>query len=772
MESKQKRDSLFVCLFLVVATLAVYLQVTGFDFVNYDDPEYVSENPRIQQGFSGETIRWAFTTLNSGNWHPLTWLSHVLDWEIFGANAGGHHFSSVLIHIASTLLLFFSLRLMTGAVWRSGFVAALFALHPLHVESVAWISERKDVLSAFFWMLTMLFYARYVRERRSSERVGRAAVWNYAFGVTSFCVGLLAKQMLVTLPFALLLLDLWPLQRLQTFALKPFLKLVVEKIPFFVITAIFIPIAIWAQKASNAIVSVDLIPLDQRFENALVAYLRYFWKMIWPAKLAVFYAYPDIFPLTLFICAVIFVLAGFAISVRLFQRKKPLFFVGWCWFIGTLVPVIGVMQIGSQSMADRYSYIPLIGLFIIGAWGAYDSLNRVLPKFVLISGSVLSIIACMAMSVTQLQYWKDSLHLFKHALAVTEKSKVAYINLGDALLSVGDTNAATENFTAALKISPGDAIAHANLAGISVAEEKWEDAESHYEAALQADPSNAALHNAIGLALARQNKLEDAIQHYHTSLQINPDFYKAAYNLGNAYSRQHKPDEAIAAYERALSLNPQEPNGHYNVGSVLISRERYREAEAHLREAVRLRPDFADAHHNLGVACLAEQKADPAGQHVEEAVLHFRESIRLNTNDAVAHCELGNIASSRHDTTNAIFEYRAALQIQPDLREALNNLAWILATSADSKLRNGDEAVQLAERACNLVKFNTPIFIGTLAAAYAEAGNFPKAIEMGEAAYQLATSVGQIQVAEKNLELLKFYRARHPYWEAGANGTK
>jgi tetratricopeptide (TPR) repeat protein len=765
MESKQNRESVFVCLFLVVATLAVYLQVGWFEFVNYDDINYVTYNSRIKQGFSIEFLKWAFTANYASNWHPLTWMSHALDWSLFGSNAGGHHLTNVLFHIAGTLVLFFALRSLTASVWRSGVVAALFALHPLHVESVAWVSERKDVLSGFFWMCTVLFYSRYVKERiREVTYVTTKGRWNYFLAVLCFGFGMLAKQMLVTLPFALMLLDIWPLRRLQSFDLRQLSRLALEKLPFFLVTGIIIPVAIWAQQSGEAVVSVSQIPFDQRIENCLISYLRYFLKLIWPAKMTVFYPYPDIWPAWLFAAAAAFVVAASGLAIWQVKRR-PFIFVGWFWFVGTLIPVIGLMQIGSQSMADRYSYIPFVGLFIVIVWAGHEIFSK--TQFFRRVGVVLTCVALLGvlpLTGRQISHWKNSLALFEHGLSVTEKNPKMHTNLGSTLLSKGQTNAAIEQFEAALKISPHDPLAHGNLAEICVDRKQWEDASRHYETALKMNPRNFALHDCLGTALVKQNQYQEAIGHFRTALDLSPDNSDIAFSLGKSLLHENRLQEAIVVLERLKILEPRDPVVLNTLGNALLALGRFEEAEICVREAIDLRPAFAEAHQSLGLILMKVNQANPE-QHLEEAASHFHEALRYQTNNALAHLQLATIAAGRQDLSNAISEYRAALKINPEWPEALNNLAWLLATSGDAKLRNGEEAVQLAEKACQLIGFKTPVFVGTLAAAYAEAGNFPKAIEMGEAAYQIANSTGQNEIAEKNQELLKLYRAGHPFWE-------
>ena len=429
------RYDFLVCLFLVIATLAVYWQVRNYSFVNYDDHMYVTQNHNVQAGLTLESITWSFTTIQASNWHPLTWISHMLDCQLYGMNPGRHHLTNVLLHILNSLLLFLVFMRMTGKLWQSGFVAALFALHPLHVESVAWISERKDVLSTFFWMLSLWGYLRYV------ERPGAC---RYLLLFFLFILGLMTKPMLVTLPFVLLLLDYWPLNRFQfgssgdcNYSIqRPFdFGLVWEKTPLFLLAAVSSVMTYIVQKSGGAVNSLATIPFHDRIANAIVSYVSYIGKMIWPDNLAVFYPYPKSILLWKVAGAGLLLVV---VSVVIFRmvRTKPYFAVGWLWYIGTLVPVIGLVQVGSQGMADRYTYVPLIGIFVIIAWGVPDFMPKWRYKKIGFTVTIAAILAIIMITTRlQIRYWSDSLTLFKHAFEVTTVDNcIVHGKLGEALV--------------------------------------------------------------------------------------------------------------------------------------------------------------------------------------------------------------------------------------------------------------------------------------------------------------------------------------------------
>ena len=439
-----------VCLFLVIGILAVYWQVGNHEFVNYDDKDYITENQHVQAGLTLKSIAWAFTSTYASNWHPLTWLSHMLDCEIYGLNPRGHHFTNVFFHILNSILLFLIFKRMTGAFWKSAFVAALFAIHPLHVESVAWAAERKDVLSTFFCMLTMGAYILYVENQ---------GIKKYLLTVLLFTLGLMAKPMLITLPFVLLLLDYWPLGRFNK--RSPALQLIWEKIPLFVLTAVSSIVTFLVQQ--KAMSSLEVFPITARIFNALVSYLSYIVKMIWPFHLAIFYPYPGMPPVWQIAGACLLLVFISCIAIRT-VRRYPYFAVGWLWYLGTLVPVIGLVQVGLQSMADRYTYIPLTGIFIIIAWGIPDLIAKWRYKKIGLFITTTTLISILMICTwSQVGCWRNSITLFSHAINVTENNSVAHNNLGSAFADQGKASETIKHYAEALRIDPMYADAHYNL---------------------------------------------------------------------------------------------------------------------------------------------------------------------------------------------------------------------------------------------------------------------------------------------------------------------
>jgi len=832
-KTKAGTQTVLLCLLLALATAAVYWPVARLGFINFDDADYVSGNPRVQAGLAWESVKWAFTSLYASNWHPLTWLSHMLDCQIYGLKPAGHHVTNLLFHILNSLLLFGLLQRLTGARWRSAFVAALFALHPLHVESVAWVSERKDVLSAFFFMLTLWAYARYVDksegrnpkaegnpksesreaggERRGGEAEGRSqesasgtthhasrithhvsrfthhasishlppAIF-YLLSLFFFALGLMAKPMLVTLPFVLLLLDYWPLKRMQkaecriqnaepplmflvsrfTFHASPsaLLPLVLEKLPFFALSALSCVLTFLVQRACGAMTPLEKGPVALRLANALVAYARYLGKTVWPAKLAIFYPYIRFSLDSWQVASAGLLLLAVTAGVVLARKQRPYLPVGWLWFVGMLVPVIGLVQVGKQSLADRYTYLPHIGLFLLVVWGAAEAVGRLRrPRFISAVAAVLALGACGLLTARQLSYWRNTKTLFQHAADVTSRNFVAYAVIGNELADQQQWAEAIEQCRKALEISPDYPEAHNTLGNVYANQEKYEEALVHYRAAA-VDPTYADPRNGMGNVLVKHGKFAEAEAECREAVRLAPMHLPALFCLATALHGQGKLDEAAACYRRILALNPNLFTPHRNLGKVLMAQGKTDEAIAELSQGLRIRPADAETRTILGVALMGRNRTDGAAAQ-------FREAARLQTTNALAQYQLALIHQQRKEMRAAIERFHLALQAQPDWPESLNNLAWILAANPDAALRNGAEAVALAERACKLTDYKEPLLVGTLAAAYAEAGRFPEAISCAEKARGLALAAGQKDIAQKNQELLELYRAGHAYHE-------
>ena len=551
------RPEIVICLLLALATGMVYLQVWNHDFVGYDDDGYVFENVRVQKGLTLNNSIWAFKTTQKSNWHPLTWLSHMLDVELFGMQSGFHHMTSVLFHILNTLLLFVVFRKMTGKVWQSGFVAAAFALHPLHVESVAWISERKDVLAMFFWMLTLWSYARYAEHPQ---------IKRYLAVVGFFALGLMAKPMLVSLPFVLLLLDYWPLKRIQFKALNKDAAipagrtsagwLVLEKMPFFIFALGSCFITFFAQKKSGAIGALETHPFSIRVANVFVSYLEYIQKMIWPDNLAVLYPYPRIISPWLLIAALILLIGISYLAIR-YLKQLPWLAIGWFWYLGTLVPVIGLVQVGVQALADRYTYIPLTGLFIIFAWGVPQLMAGWRHRKIVISGiCVVLFPILMATAWVQASYWQSSFTLFKHALDVTSDNYVIHNNLGFELADRGSTDEAIKHYREAVRINPDFEIAYINLGKALLLNGKADETIRYYQSLLKIKPDYAGVHHNLGLVLLRKGETDNAIFHFQEALRINNDSAEVYNSLAAAMLSKGEIDRAISLFQHALQIKP------------------------------------------------------------------------------------------------------------------------------------------------------------------------------------------------------------------------
>lgn len=567
---------------LALATFVAFEQTCRNEFIVLDDPAYVTENPYVKAGITRQSLIWAFTTSHSGNWHSLTWLSHMLDCHLFGLNPFWHHLTNLLFHTASTLLLFWVLKKMTGAVWPAAFVAAAFALHPLHVESVAWVAERKDVLSGFFWILTMAAYTQY------AERPG---LRSYSLVLLTLCLGLMAKPMLVTLPFVLLLLDYWPLGRLRWRTQKvgqasqqpksealhchqcSLTHLIVEKIPLFVVVAVASITTLIVQQSAGAMLWAENLPLNIRIANAPVSYLRYIVKMFYPIHLAVFYPYPK----TLYPDKAVLLLVLVSVLALLWIRRRPWMIVGWFWYVGTLVPVIGLVQVGNQAMADRYTYIPLVGLFIIIAWGARELLAK--WRYQRIGLGISAAIVVTAMTVCtrmQVRHWQNDITLLGHAAEVTENNFIIHHIYGDMLARENRFDEAIKQFSEALRINPNDYKAHNGMGQALLKLGKIEKSITHFAAALRIRPDDPwTIHN-WGLALLAQGKLDEAIVYFYKVLRI-VDWPDAYCNLGLIYTRQGKYDLAIQNYKEALRIDPDFVPAHEGLKRTLLQQSKSRQ---------------------------------------------------------------------------------------------------------------------------------------------------------------------------------------------------
>ena len=586
-----------MCLLLVVATLALYNPVNRHPFVNYDDDRYVTENHHVHNGLGWDTVSWAFTAKEQGNWHPLTWLSHVLDYQLFQQNATGHHFTSLLIHAANAVLLFLLLIYATGRVGSSLFVAALFALHPINVESVAWVAERKNVLSTFFFVAALIAYCWYAR--KSDWR-------RYLVFTGLFVFGLMSKPMVITLPFVLLLLDCWPLGRIQGFPAgvpsvpqAPLSRLLVEKLPLLVLSAASAAITMQVQQAGGATRSTAQFSLGIRLENAVVAYAMYLWKMVWPSHLAPLYPHPgDSLPAWQVAISALVLLAVTGVVLRF--RSRPYLLTGWLWFLGTLVPVIGLVQVGDQAMADRYAYIPLIGIFVMLAWGAADLADsRQIGLSARMIPAACVLLALAFVTHRQLGYWSNNYELWTHALAVTDRNFIAQNNLGGALLLLGKPDEAYSHFQAAAEINPNDPMSRSNLGAYLQEHGKLSEAVAQYDRtiSLTSDPGLlAATYSNRGTAYRKLGEDEKARESYDQALRLNPNQSNAYLGLGELLEKQNQLDDAIRNYSRSVELRPT-TTGFLVLGHALETEARRAEALAAYQSALKLSPELPEAQH-------------------------------------------------------------------------------------------------------------------------------------------------------------------------------
>ncbi len=562
---------------LVLVTIDLYWPATRCDFINFDDQAYVTANPHVQGGLNWEGVKWAFSHPVEVNWHPLTVMSHMLDCQLFGLNPWGHHLVNVLFHSLNAALVFALLRQLTGATWRSLLVAALFAFHPLHVESVAWVSERKDVLSAYFGLLAFIFYTRYARKRSTIANQApeakiapaldpRPATLDYMLALFFLTLGLLSKPMLVTWPFVMLLLDYWPLERFHP---RSAWRLVMEKVPFFVLAAAAGFVTFVVQKQAGAVAPASALPLGARGGNALVSYCRYLGKVIWPTDLAVFYPHPGYWPLAkVLLAGMVMVVISVLFFVK--RRRYPFLLMGWLWYCGTLVPMIGLVQSGAWAMADRHTYLPSLGLLILAIWGANEMTRHWRHRIIALSAAGLTaIVLCIGLTQRQLGYWQDSETLFRHALAVTENNPLARDNLGSALIKKGDLDGAINQFQEAIRLKPDDFEAHYCF-GIALDEKgQMDEAISQYQEAIHLKPDDADIHDSLGNALILKGQTNEAIIQFQEAIRLKPDFAEAHNNLGVALGKKGQMDEAISQFQEAIRLKPDDADAHNNLNRAL-----------------------------------------------------------------------------------------------------------------------------------------------------------------------------------------------------------
>jgi tetratricopeptide (TPR) repeat protein len=662
-----------VCLLIVLLILAIYGKVRNYKFINFDDHIYVTENSFVTSGVNPASLRWSFNyTLKDGSyWQPLTWLSHMLDVSLYGTNAGRHHLVNVFFHIMSAMLLFLAFNRMTGALWRSAFVAALFALHPINVESVAWVAERKNVLSTFFWMLTLLFYAGYHQHR---------GILRYLAVIFAFGLGLLAKPMLVTLPFVLLLLDVWPLKRVVfqrpgCFPAAGVLRLIFEKLPLFILSALSVYVSAASVKGMGNVISLEDLPMKLRLTNALVAYVKYIGKLMWPYPLAVYYPFPERIPFWQ-------VLAAFAmlvfISILIFRtlKQKPYLTVGWLWYLGTLIPVIGLVQVGMwPAMADRWAYVPTIGLFIMLAWGVTGIASHWRYQGILLGClSVSALTALLILSYFQISHWRDSVSLFEHGIQVTGGTWKMHNNLANALNAQGRSSEAMWHYKHALELdSPEPEGVHYNLAIALTSMGRLQEAIEQYYEAIRINPDYADAHVNLGAALARLGKTAEASRHYFEALRVDPNFAPANYNLGNLLLAQGETNAAISRYSKAVQIKPLFAEAYNGLGLAFMQTGKLEQAVFCFRKAAKLNPAFRDGLRNLKLA-------ESISERIFQAVSDMRDALNFNMQAQNLDFKVVELLEKKKKLEKTLKHFQKTLSLQPGFTELdQNNIAIVLA---------------------------------------------------------------------------------------------
>jgi tetratricopeptide (TPR) repeat protein len=725
-----------VCGLLLLAVGLVFGQTVSYQFLNLDDDRCTYNNPHVTAGMTPAGIMWALASRQGGGgWMPLTWFSHMAVWEFFRSNAGGHHLVNVLLHGATAVLFFLVLRSMTGRLWPSALVAALFAIHPLRVESVAWVTGRKDILSGLFFMLTLAAYVNYVRRPFSLAR--------YTLVTAFFILGIMSKPVLVTLPAVLLLLDYWPFGRFAGSSSRPAAfpdgngtalqlrscgHLVLEKLPLLVMVGVCSIQSLWTESEFETVTAEDHLPIAWRLGNGLVSYVAYIGKAVYPASLVPLYLHPGAsLPVGRIVGAAV-ILSCISLGAIILWRRCPYLLVGWLWYLGMLVPVSGVVEFGRgvQAMADRFTYLPQIGLYLAFTWTVADVCRRwPWRRWVLGGTSALALAILIGCAWRQTSFWHDSETMWTHTLACLPRHTVAHKLLGMALSAQGRNEAAIQQFQKALEIEPR---------------------------------SNAANYN-LGIALAQQGRLAEAMSYYRRSLELQPNSAAVHCALATVLAMQGRFDEALTHYRRSLQLDPHDALAHEGLAGVLMAQGRLDEAMAHCQRALAIQPNLAMAHNNLG-NILARR-----GQ-VDEALTHYQRAFEIQPNLAAAHTNTGDVLAAKGQFREALGHYRKALQIQPNDPTVHRSLAWLRATCTDASLRNGAEAVELAQRANRLTGGKQPDMLDALAAAYAEAGWFPEALATARQALALAGQQKNHALVDALQDRIARYEAGKPYRQA------
>ena len=819
LERVRRFPKLYISLFLLLLVALVFGQTLRSGFVNFDDQVYVTANPVVQQGLDAHGVKWAFTHTVALNWHPLTLMSHMLDCSLYGLNAGGHHFTNLLLHGIAVVLLFLVLTELTGAVWRSGFVAAVFAVHPLRAESVAWISERKDVLSGVFFTLTLLAYMRYARKPFALSR--------YLLVIVMLACGLMAKPMLVTVPFVLLLLDYWPLKRFDENAaseewIKIAGRLFMEKVPLFALSALACAGSLLSQQ--GWIIHKDLLSVPLRLANMSMAYATYIWQMFYPAKLAILYPHPlENVSVPGSILAWV-LLVAVTTWFFLLRRQRPYLLVGWLWFLGMLVPVIGLVQVGRQGHADRYTYLPQIGLYILVTWLVVEICAGAAYRKALDGFAVVIIAVLTFVGYRQTSYWYDSETLWRHALAVTGDNPVALTDLGSALYQKGRTDDAMAEFQKALTLKsndpdtydsigaiyvkqgniddaidcfrkalaiyPEDSVAYKNLGIVFLRQDRLEeattnlqlslseatdDAETYnayanvllkkgdeagalanYEKAVAIDPLNPGIQNNLASLYLKHGDLANAMEHFGKVIEVDQTYPGASRNVALILSKAGKMDDAAQYFQQALTVDDHDAESHFQLANILLQQGHTADAVTHYQKGLAIAPHNAEAESNLALALVQ-------GGAVTAAIEHWEKSLAIDPSNAKTHNNLAGALMAVGRSQDAIDHYEKALAIQPLYVEAEIGLAWALATAPETSVRNGSKAVELASQANDSVHGNNALVLHILAAAYAENNRFAEAVDTAQRALSLANDQRNAALAASIQKELALYQANTPY---------